>query len=146
MLGLPFYEIRAAWVDAEGRGGECSLVAFAIRAGWFFPLLPNHPFAVFSSGPPLKIFWGARRLIRVARGLESCYSARSALRGSTLFRLSCWVAYLRALRSAGGSAGGLVMYLFFGGGYVGAGGASSLLPLFGGGARNSFPVGRSVAS
>ena len=49
MLGLPFYGILAAWVDVVGHGGECSLVAFAIRAGWVFPLLPNHPFAAFPS-------------------------------------------------------------------------------------------------
>ena len=78
--------------------------------------------------------------------LASRYFVRFASRGGALFRLSCSLAGLRASRSAGGSAGVLVMYLFFGGGYVGAGGASFLLPLLGGGARNSFPVERSVAS
>ena|GEM_PF-3557651 len=129
--------------------GEVGNVAWQLSSfslAGFFPfcrIILSRPFRPASA----RDFGGGRRWRRrMDCVLASRYSVRFASHGGVLFRLSCSVAGLRALRSASGSAGVLVMYLFFGGGYVGAGGASSLLPLFGGGARNSFPVGRSVAS
>ena len=88
----------------------------------FFPfcrIILSRPFRPASA----RDFGGGRRWRRrMDCVLASRYSVRFASHGGVLFRLSCRVAYLRALRSAGSSAWVLVAYHFLGGRYVGAGG------------------------
>lgn len=133
-------------VDGAGRGGECSLVAFVIRASCFFlfcRIILSQPFRPASARD-----LGRGVAMAKAGGSWAGFPLFCAVRFA--WRYSFSVVMLgsgpRALRGAGGSAWVLVMYLFFGAGYVGADGASSLLPLFGGGASNSFLSGCFVAS